>query len=117
MRNSRCTRSRSRAAKWPGLDVRISAAYRGRGIGAQALRWITAHLFETLPEISRLEGQTRQDNAAMRAVFRRCGYVKEAHYRKAWPDQSGVSVDGIGYAMLREDWERGTTTPVNWDDQ
>lgn len=103
--------------KWTGLDFRISAAYRGRGIGTAALRWITAHLFETQPEILRLEGQTRQDNTAMRAVFRRCGYVKEAHYRRAWPNQDGPPLDGIGYSMLREDWQRGTTTPVDWHDE
>lgn len=103
--------------KWPGLDFRISAAYRGRGIGIEALRWVTAHLFERYPEITRLEGQTRQDNAAMRAVFRRGGYVKEAHYRTSWPTEDGTRVDGIGYAMLREDWEHGTTTPVNWADE
>lgn len=102
---------------WPGLDFRISARYRDRGIGTEALRWITRHLFETNPEITRLEGQTRQDNAAMRAVFRRCGYVKEAHYRRAWPVEQGAPLDGIGYAMLRDDWQQGTTTPVNWDDQ
>jgi RimJ/RimL family protein N-acetyltransferase len=51
----------------------------------------------------------------MRTVLRRCGYVKEAHYRQGWPDQDGVIHDGIGYALLRQDWERGTTTPVDWD--
>ena len=61
------------------------------------------------------EAQTRRDNVAMRTVLRRCGYVKEAHYRRGWPDQDGVVHDGIGYALLREDWERGTTTPVDWD--
>jgi hypothetical protein len=32
-----------------------------------------------------------------------------------WPDQDGVVHDGIGYALLREDWEQGKTTPVDWD--
>jgi hypothetical protein len=40
---------------------------------------------------------------------------KEAHYRLGWPAQDGVIRDGIGYALLRQDWERGTTTPVDWD--
>ena len=62
-----------------------------------------------------VEAQTRRDNLAIRAVLRRCGYVKEAHYRRAWPDQHGTVHDGIGYALLRQDWERGTTTPVDWD--
>lgn len=101
----------------PSLDFRISASYRGCGVGTAALRWITAHLFALYPEVSRIEGQTRQDNLGMRAVFRRCGYVKEAHYRSAWPDEHSQRIDGIGYAMLRQDWESGTTTPVNWNDE
>jgi hypothetical protein len=36
---------------------------------------------------------------------------------RAWPDQDGGVHDGVGYALLREDWERGTTTPVDWDDE
>ena len=40
---------------------------------------------------------------------------KEAHYRRGWPAQDGVVHDGIGYALLREDWEQGKTTPVDWD--
>ena len=48
-------------------------------------------------------------------VLCRCGYVKEAHYRQGWPDQDGVVHDGIGHALLRQDRERGTTTPVDWD--
>jgi hypothetical protein len=43
-------------------------------------------------------------------------YVMEAVYRRAWPDPDGRYHDGIGYALLHEDWERGTTTPVDWDE-
>jgi RimJ/RimL family protein N-acetyltransferase len=52
----------------------------------------------------------------MRIVLRRNGYVKEAHYRQAWPGQDGSRHDGIGYAIHRSDWRSGTTTPVHWDD-
>ena len=34
----------------------------------------------------------------------------------AGPDQDGVIHDGIGYALLRHDWKRGGTPPVDWDD-
>jgi hypothetical protein len=30
-------------------------------------------------------------------------------------DQDGVVHDGIGYGLLREDWEQGKTTPVDRD--
>lgn len=101
----------------PQLDFRIRAQYRGQGIGTQALRWATAHLFTTLPEAQRIEGNTRQDNLAMRKTFRRCGYVKEAHYRSAWPTLDGAHFDTIGYGILRQDWQSGTTTAVAWDDE
>lgn len=50
----------------------------------------------------------------MRRVLERCGYAKEAHYRRAWPGAGGAVHDGIGYAVLRGDWESGTVTPVDW---
>lgn len=101
----------------PQLDFRIRSAYRGQGIGTQALRWATEYLFTTLPEVLRIEGNTRQDNLAMRKTFRRCGYVKEVHYRSAWPTLDGARFDTIGYAILRQDWQSGTTTAVAWDDE
>ena len=59
------------------FDLRIKTRSRGAGIDTQAVRWQTAHVFATYPGIIRLEGQTRQDNTAMRKVFRASGYVKE----------------------------------------
>jgi RimJ/RimL family protein N-acetyltransferase len=103
-------------AGWdPSWDLRIAEGHRGAGIGTAAVRWLSGQVFEGWPGVRRIEAQTRRDNRAMRAVLRRCGYVKEAHYRRGWPAQDGTVHDGIGYALLREDWERGTTTPVAWD--
>jgi RimJ/RimL family protein N-acetyltransferase len=101
----------------PMLDLRIRTAYRGRGIGGQALAWLTEHVFAAFPGAFRIEGTTRQDNVAMRRVFSRAGWVKEAHYRDAWPGQGGARHDAIGYAILRRDWESGTTTVPRWDDE
>jgi RimJ/RimL family protein N-acetyltransferase len=99
----------------PQLDFRLRERVRGRGIGGEALREITAAVFERHPDRRRIEGQTRRDNHAMRKVFARGGYVQEAVYRRAWPGANGELHDGIGYAILREDWESGTTTRVAWD--
>jgi RimJ/RimL family protein N-acetyltransferase len=101
----------------PVFDLRIRARFRGRGIGVQALRWLTAYLFTELPEIRRVEGHTRQDNRAMRRAFQRAGYVKEAHYREAWPVAGGEVYDAVGYAILRQDWLAGTTTAPEWHDE
>ncbi len=99
----------------PLFDLRVDEDHRGRGVGTAVVRWLTGYLFDELPDAGRTEAQTRRDNSAMRAVLQRCGYVKEAHYRRAWPGAAGEVHDGIGYAILREDWTEGTTTPVDWD--
>jgi RimJ/RimL family protein N-acetyltransferase len=101
----------------PLFDLRIRAAYRGAGMGTRALRWLTGYLFTEFPGIRRIEGTTRQDNHAMRRTFRKCGYVKEAHYRQAWPAPGGTIYDAVGYAILRTDWQAGTITPPDWDDE
>ena len=99
----------------PLFDLRVDQDHRGRGVGAAVVRWLTGYLFDELPDVGRIEAQTRCDNSAMRAVLQRCGYVKEAHHRRAWPGAAGEVHDGIGYAILRQDWVTGTTTPVQWD--
>jgi RimJ/RimL family protein N-acetyltransferase len=101
----------------PMFDLRLRAACRGAGLGTHAVRWLTAYLFTELPGIRRIQGTTRQDNAAMRCVFRKCGYVKEAHYRQARAGPGGEVYDAVGYAILRTDWRDGTITPPGWDDE
>lgn len=96
------------------VDLRIAEGHRGRGLGAAALRFATSYAFAGFPRLRRVEGVTRLDNAAMRATFTRCGYVKEGHHRSAWPAAGGVWRDAVTYAVLRDDWTSGTTTPVDW---
>jgi RimJ/RimL family protein N-acetyltransferase len=52
----------------------------------------------------------------MRAVFEKCGYAKEGHFRQAWPVSDGSRLDSVEYGILRSDWETATITPVNWTD-
>ena len=101
----------------PLFDLRISAVHRGQGLGRTTVRWLTDRLFGEYPHVERIEGTTRQDNVAMRRVFRRCGYVKEAHYRRAWPDASGRRYDAVGYAIIRRDWQTGETTEPDFHDE
>ena len=100
----------------PLLDLRLAEQFRGRGLGAAALRAATRHVFEQFPAVTRFEGQTREDNLAMRRTFERCGWVLEAHYREAWPVEGGAPLASVAYAILRRDWETGTSTPVPWED-
>jgi RimJ/RimL family protein N-acetyltransferase len=101
----------------PMFDLRVRGDCRGRGIGVRALGWLTGYLFDEFPDVRRIEGTTRQDNHAMRRAFRRCRYVKEAHYRDAWPGPARAVYDAVGYAVLRRDWEAGTVTLPEWDDE
>ena len=101
----------------PVFDIRVSSKFRGKGIGTQGVNWLTEYIFTNWPKKIRIEAYTRHDNVAMRSVFRKCGYVKEAHHRKAWPDENKKYYDSIGYGVIREDWEKKKITPVNWDDE
>lgn len=100
----------------PMLDLRLDERARGRGMGATALRAITRHVFDTYPRATRFEGETREDNLAMRQTFVRCGFVKEAHYRETWDVPGGAPRAGVVYAILRRDWELGVITPVRFND-
>lgn len=100
----------------PLFDLRIDERFRGRGLGVEILRAATDLVFRTMPEVNRFEGQTREDNIAMRKTFLRCGWLKEAHYREGWPVDGGAPVASVAYAILRRDWETGETTTFEWED-
>ncbi len=100
----------------PLFDLRLAELYRGRGYARPALRAVTRLVFTTMPGVHRFEGQTREDNIAMRKTMLRCGFIKEAHYREAWPTGGDAHLATVAYAILRRDWESGLTTPVVWED-
>jgi len=99
------------------VHIRLHTPYRGQGIGTRAVAWLTDYLFHAFPVKHRVEGWTRADNTAMQKVFRRCGYVKEAHLRLDFPAGDGTFMDKAGYAILRNDWRMQTVTPGHWDDE
>lgn len=99
------------------VHIRLHTPYRGQGFGTRAIAWLTDYLFQAFPAKHRVEGWTRADNLPMRRVFRRCGYVKEAHLRQDFPAGDGTFRDKVGYAILRDDWCTQATTPVSWDDE
>jgi RimJ/RimL family protein N-acetyltransferase len=94
------------------IDLRLADDARGRGHGSAALRIATDLVFSRCPAVIRFEGQTREDNVAMRRVFERCGWVHEAFYRDGWPVEGAEPVASVAYSVLRRDWATGTTTPV-----
>ena len=100
----------------PLFDLRLAEEFRGRGLAVDVLRTVTDHVFTTMPKVNRLEGQTREDNLAMRRTFVRSGWLKEAHYREGWPVEEGRPVASVAYGILRHDWRTGTVTPFVWED-
>lgn len=96
------------------VDLRLGEPHRGFGFGASALAAATDHVFQKHPAVIRLEGQTREDNIAMRRTFERCGWVLEAHYRDGWPVADGEPLASVAFSVLRRDWANGTTTVVPW---
>lgn len=100
----------------PLFDLRLDGPVRGHGLGVEVLRAATDLVFGTMADVNRFEGQTREDNIAMRKTFLRCGWLKEAHYRAGWPVEGGEPVASVAYGILRRDWETGTTTALVWED-
>jgi len=98
----------------PMFPVRLNSEHRSRGLGKPILDWLTEYIFTNFPDKRRIEAQTREDNIQMRKLFNKCGYIKEAYYRMASPTEKGERVASIAYGILREDWEQGKTTPVQW---
>lgn len=100
----------------PMFDLRLAESQRGQGIGVKVLRALCDVVFESMPNVLRIEGQTREDNIAMRKTFVRSGFLKEAHYRMGWPTADGQRMASIAYSILRDDWSSGTVTGFEWKD-
>lgn len=87
----------------PLLDFRIATPHRARGIGTQAARWIVHHLFDTYPELHRVEANTRHDNAAMQRVLSKARFTHEGRLREGWSSTDGQRYDTMVYGLLRSD--------------
>ena len=98
----------------PHFTMRLRTPFRRRGLGRPMLEWLTAYVFETFPHKQRIEARTREDNVAMRKLFNKCGYVKEAYYRQTTPVEDGGRLSSVGYGILRDDWASKKVTRIEW---
>lgn len=87
----------------PLFDLRIAERYRGRGIGREAVQWLTRDLFASYPHLHRIEATTRSDNVAMQTVLSQCGYRQEGRMVEAWLNADGSRQDALTYAILRRE--------------
>ena len=87
------------------LGLGVFANVRGRGVGTEAARLMTSYLFDE-EHAHRVQLSTDVDNAAMRRVAERIGFVCEGVLRGFMPSKDGMR-DYALYAMTRADYEDG----------
>lgn len=63
------------------MAIRVSPTYQGRGIGAEALKYMTDFCF-VKTELQRLQAEIHVDNVASQKIFEKCGYTQEGLIRQ-----------------------------------
>ena len=76
---------------------------RGRGLGTDAVRLLTRHLFEN-EDADRVQASTWVENRAMRRVFEKLGFTEEGTLRSYMPSERGRD-DYVMYAITK--WDTG----------
>lgn len=109
--------ARTNPAAMPGgvLEIGIELfdeSDRGAGLGSQALRVITSHLFD-VREAHRVQLTTDLDNARMRRAAERVGFAMEGVMRAFMPSPKGPR-DYALFAMTLEDYK---VKRQGWDRQ
>ncbi len=82
----------------------LSPDHQGRGYVTEAMRALVGICFEDLG-VRRLTANAFAGNAASLRVMERLGMVCEAHHRADSLHRDRGWVDGVTYALLREEWE------------
>lgn len=91
--------------RWLSLGVVIFDAGRWRrGLGFEALGLWSQHVLDAMPDLARLDLRTWSGNVGMMRLAEKLGYRQEACFRKACI-VDGEYHDGMGYGVLREEWE------------
>jgi RimJ/RimL family protein N-acetyltransferase len=87
------------------LGLGLFAGVRGKGLGTEALGLMTSYLFDD-EQAHRVQLSTDVDNAPMRRVAERTGFLCEGVLREFMPARDGIR-DYAMYAMTRRDYEDG----------
>ncbi|MBI9044088.1 MAG: GNAT family N-acetyltransferase [Anaerolineaceae bacterium] len=96
----------SQETLWMALGILIydDNNWRG-GYGTEALCMWRDYLFQNDPKLVRLDLRTWSGNVGMMNLAEKVGFTKEAVFRKA-RIVNGKYYDGLGYGILREEWEQ-----------
>ncbi len=94
----------SKETNWLSVGISIfNPNAWGKGIGYEALGLWSEYLFDEMPNIIRLDLRTWSGNNGMMKLAEKLGYKLEARFRNA-RIVDGHYYDGIGYGILREEW-------------
>jgi RimJ/RimL family protein N-acetyltransferase len=88
------------------LGWALDPAYRGRGLASEAVRELFRISFEELG-LRRVIAQCFADNTASWRLMERLGMRREVHTVAESLHRSGAWLDGLGYALLAEEWRAG----------
>ena len=95
----------SEETQWPAVGIVLyDPANWGKGYGYEALGMWSAYLFQEFPQFVRLDLRTWSGNKGMMRLAKKLGYTQEACFRQAHI-VDGQYYDGLGYGILREEWE------------
>jgi RimJ/RimL family protein N-acetyltransferase len=95
----------SKETHWPALGIMLfDSAVWGKGLGYEALGLWCEYLLETNPLFVRLDLRTWSGNIGMIKLAEKLGFMREATFRKARIVE-GAYYDGLGYGILRDEWE------------
>lgn len=87
----------------------LDPAYAGRGIATEAVRALVRRCFEDLG-LRRVTAGCFADNTASQRLMERIGMRREVHTLRESLHRSGAWLDGMGYALLADEWR--TATPA-----
>lgn len=95
----------SQETLWSAIGIVIyDESLWGKGFGYEALGLWCQYLFNASPDWIRLDVRTWSGNIGMMKLAEKLGFQREATFRKARIVE-GKYYDGIGYGMLREEWD------------
>ena len=92
------------------VDIFLTTARHGQGLGSEALRVLVRHLFENLGH-HRLTIDPAADNPAAILVYEQVGFRRVGIMRKYERGPDGVWRDGLLMDMLREEFRPGQMLP------
>ncbi|MCB9232329.1 MAG: GNAT family N-acetyltransferase [Bacteroidia bacterium] len=81
-----------------------------KGIGFEALSLWINYLFESDPDLMRLDLRTWGGNGGMIRLAEKLGFTEEARFRKARKVR-GEYFDSVGMGILREEWDSKASYP------